>query len=110
MHWIALRGSTIEGPLFPRIDRNGRIDHGHQLRYPAFKMQFEADLRELGYAKWFLYGTHSFRRGGCQYWHHYAYPRWTLRQLCSWGGWSLEFDNMTIVHYLMSENDGSDQL
>ena len=110
MYWYALRENKIGGPLFLRIDHNGRIDHERQLRYPAFKLQFEADLRSIGYSKWYLYGTHSFRRGGCQYWHHYANPRWTLRQLCAWGGWSLEFDNMTIVRYLMGENDGSDEL
>ena len=49
------------------------------------------------------YGTHSFRRGGCQYLHLEC--RWPLRRICEWGGWSLEFTNMTIVKYLISHND-----
>lgn len=50
-----------------------------------------------------LYGTHSFRRGGCQW--LYSEKRWGLRKICNWGGWSLAFDNMTIVRYLFSWND-----
>jgi hypothetical protein len=53
------------------------------------------------------YGTHSFRRGGCQYlascW------RWSLRTICEWGGWSTEFSNLTIVRYLISANDDPTQ-
>ncbi|TRM55126.1 hypothetical protein BD626DRAFT_417780, partial [Schizophyllum amplum] len=49
------------------------------------------------------YGTHSFRRGGCQYW--MVVRRWNLRKLCDWGGWSVEFNNMTIVKYVISWND-----
>jgi hypothetical protein len=49
------------------------------------------------------YGTHSFRRGGCQYLS--SERRWPIRILCDWGGWSMEFDNLTIVRYLMSWND-----
>ncbi|KAL1717319.1 DNA breaking-rejoining enzyme [Schizophyllum commune] len=49
------------------------------------------------------YGTHSFRRGGCQYW--MVLRRWNLRRLCDWGGWSTEFNNLTIVKYVISWND-----
>jgi len=49
------------------------------------------------------YGTHSFRRGGCQY--LAADRRWPLRRICDWGGWSTEFSNLTIVKYLISWND-----
>ena len=49
------------------------------------------------------YGTHSFRRGGCQYLS--SERRWDIRKLCDWGGWSMDFDNLTIVRYLMSWND-----
>jgi hypothetical protein len=49
------------------------------------------------------YGTHSFRRGGCQY--LCSEKRWGIRKLCDWGGWSLDFDNTTIVRYLLSWND-----
>ncbi|KAJ7217232.1 DNA breaking-rejoining enzyme, partial [Mycena pura] len=49
------------------------------------------------------YGTHSFRRGGCQYFANYR--RWPLRKICEWGGWSQEFTHATIVKYLISWND-----
>jgi hypothetical protein len=49
------------------------------------------------------YGTHSFRRGGCQY--LASDRRWSLRTICEWGGWSTEFSNLTIVRYLISAND-----
>ncbi|KAG1726599.1 hypothetical protein EDB19DRAFT_1643392, partial [Suillus lakei] len=49
------------------------------------------------------YGTHSFRRGGCQFLH--VKKHWSLQRICEWGGWSVEFMNMTIVKYLISLND-----
>ena len=49
------------------------------------------------------YGTHSFRRGGCQYFA--SIRRWKLRRICDWGGWSTEFSSLTIVKYLISWND-----
>ncbi len=49
------------------------------------------------------YGTHSFRRGGCQYFA--TELRWPLRRICDWGGWSLSLTHLTIVKYLISWND-----
>lgn len=50
------------------------------------------------------YGTHSFRRGGCQY--LAVVLRWPLRQICTWGGWTESFDNPgTIFKYLLSWTD-----
>jgi hypothetical protein len=49
------------------------------------------------------YGTHSFRRGGCQYLS--SERRWPIRRICEWGGWSTEFTSLTIVKYLISWND-----
>ncbi|ORY40752.1 hypothetical protein BCR33DRAFT_827584, partial [Rhizoclosmatium globosum] len=50
-----------------------------------------------------LYGTHSYRRGGAQYF--LSERRWYLTMICNWGGWSLEFGSMTIVRYLHSIYD-----
>ena len=50
-----------------------------------------------------VYGTHSFRRGGCQW--YATEKRWPLRRICDWGGWSMELTNLTIVRYLISSND-----
>ncbi|KAG2126074.1 hypothetical protein BD769DRAFT_1668508 [Suillus cothurnatus] len=50
------------------------------------------------------YGTHSFRRGGCQY--LAMVLRWPFRNICTWGGWAKNFDNpSTIFKYLLSWTD-----
>ncbi|TDL13834.1 hypothetical protein BD410DRAFT_817264 [Rickenella mellea] len=50
------------------------------------------------------YGTHSFRRGGCQY--LAMVLRWPFRNICSWGGWAENFDNPgTIFKYLLAWTD-----
>ncbi|PBK94423.1 hypothetical protein ARMGADRAFT_1045761 [Armillaria gallica] len=51
----------------------------------------------------YVYGTHSFCRGGCQWLS--VHLRWGLHQICEWGGWSAEFTHLTIVKYLISWND-----
>lgn len=50
------------------------------------------------------YGTHSFRRGGCQY--LAMSLRWPLCNICTWGGWTKNFDNpTTIFKYLLLHVD-----
>ncbi|KAH9840012.1 uncharacterized protein C8Q71DRAFT_795217 [Rhodofomes roseus] len=50
------------------------------------------------------YGTHSFRRGGCQY--LAMVKRWPIRDICTWGGWAENFDSAgTIFKYLLSSVD-----
>ncbi|KAK7049966.1 hypothetical protein VNI00_005397 [Paramarasmius palmivorus] len=49
------------------------------------------------------YGTHSFRRGGCQWLSMDL--RWPFTKICQWGGWSTELTHSTIVRYLVSWND-----
>ncbi|KIP01340.1 hypothetical protein PHLGIDRAFT_80704, partial [Phlebiopsis gigantea 11061_1 CR5-6] len=47
------------------------------------------------------YGTHSFRRGGCQW--LAVVCRWSFRRICDWGGWAESFDNPgTLFKYLLS--------
>jgi hypothetical protein len=104
LDWKYHRGVT-PGMFFTKVDKHERVYDQDSLLYPAFKDRFERDLQDIGYAKWYLYGTHSFQRGGCQYWCHYANPKWDIRQLCLWGGWSVEFDSMTIVRYMIGAND-----
>ena len=50
-----------------------------------------------------LYGTHSLRRGGCQW--LYSEKRWGLRRICDWGGWSTDFNSSSIIRYLVGWND-----
>jgi len=67
-----------------------------------FLETFRDNLIDIGVNP-FPSGTHSFRRGGCQY---LSLDRhWSLCQICEWGGWSTEFSSMMIVKYLISWND-----
>lgn len=68
---------------------------------------FRNNLLDIGLDP-YPYGTHSFRRGGCQYFA--SHRRWSLRRICEWGGWSMEFSNLTIVKYLIGWNDDPTEL
>ncbi|KAJ3925353.1 MAG: hypothetical protein NXY57DRAFT_949089 [Lentinula lateritia] len=75
---------------------------GAQLSSEAFLAGFRQNLMDIG-VNADPYGTHSFRRGGCQWLH--CDLRWPLRKICEWGGWSTDFSHLTIVKYLISWND-----
>ncbi|KAK0430783.1 DNA breaking-rejoining enzyme [Armillaria borealis] len=51
----------------------------------------------------YAYGTHSFRRGGCQWLS--VDLHWSIWRICEWGGWSTDFTHLMIVKYLISWND-----
>ncbi|KAL0566138.1 hypothetical protein V5O48_015880 [Marasmius crinis-equi] len=92
-----------KGYLFPKLTKTDRL---HLNDVPMTSQQFLEGFRnnliDIGIDP-APYGTHSFRRGGCQWLS--VYLRWSLRKLCEWGGWSMDFSNMTIVKYLISWND-----
>ncbi|KAK0457552.1 uncharacterized protein EV420DRAFT_1309793 [Desarmillaria tabescens] len=93
-----------KGNLFPNIDKR---DHPNTAKNTAMKPEvflqlFQNNLWDLGITP-YPYGTHSFRRGGCQWFS--CDLRWSIRQICEWGGWSSDFSHMTIVKYLISSND-----
>jgi hypothetical protein len=68
----------------------------------AFLELFRNNLIDIGKDPW-PYGTHSFRRGGCQW--LASGMRWDIRRICDWGGWSLDLQSPTILKYIMSWND-----
>ncbi|KAG2062878.1 hypothetical protein BDR04DRAFT_1131166 [Suillus decipiens] len=83
------------GYLFRNIASGDRISEANSpMSSEQFLELFRNNLLDVGIDST-PYGTHSFRRGG----------RWSLRRICEWGGWSVEFTNMTIVKYLISSND-----
>ncbi|KAF8201963.1 hypothetical protein K438DRAFT_1581686, partial [Mycena galopus ATCC 62051] len=101
--WI--RASSItNGYLFPKIGSGDRLmtDKNEPMSSAEFLEMFRNHLLDVGIDP-YPYGTHSFRRGGCQYFH--IYRRWPIRDICQWGGWSVEFTSLTIVKYLISSND-----
>ena len=66
----------------------------------AFLECFRNNLLDIGVDPQY-YGTHSFRRGGCQW--LAVVCRWSFRRICDWGGWSPNFDNPgTLFKYLLS--------
>ncbi|KAG2119959.1 hypothetical protein BD769DRAFT_1362095 [Suillus cothurnatus] len=91
------------GYLFRKFASGDRIVEANQpMTSERFLELFRNNLLDIGVDP-SPYGTHSFRRGGCQY--LYIERRWLLHRICEWGGWSAEFTNMTIVKYLISHND-----
>ncbi|KAL1699077.1 hypothetical protein EV121DRAFT_216974, partial [Schizophyllum commune] len=93
-----------EGFLFPRLSVDGRIKRTTNTQHTAesFLEHFRINLLQVG-VSYSAYGTHSFRRGGCQY--LITHRRWNIRRVCEWGGWSTDFTYMTIVKYIISYVD-----
>ena len=65
------------------------------------------DLQNLGYKSWALYGTHSFRRGGCQY--RIRHKDWSIAMVAAWGGWS-QVEALTMFRYFYSPNDNHEYM
>ncbi|KAJ3792160.1 hypothetical protein GGU11DRAFT_733158 [Lentinula aff. detonsa] len=100
--WILI-SELKEGYLFRKIRANDRLaEENEPMTSEQFLEMFRNNLLDIG-VDFVPYGTHSFRRGGCQ-WLSVEH-RWPLRQICEWGGWSQEFTHLTIVKYLISWND-----
>ncbi|KAJ3846075.1 hypothetical protein EV368DRAFT_53243, partial [Lentinula lateritia] len=100
--WILVSGLK-EGYLFRKIRANDRLaEENEPMTSEQFLEMFRNNLLDIG-VDFVPYGTHSFRRGGCQWLS--VERRWPLRQICEWGGWSQEFTHLTIVKYLISWND-----
>ncbi|KAJ3851354.1 hypothetical protein EV368DRAFT_74631 [Lentinula lateritia] len=100
--WMLVSGFT-EGYLFRKIRTNDRLaEENKSMTSEQFLEMFRNNLLDIG-VDFVPYGTHSFRRGGCQWLS--IERRWPLRQICEWGGWSQEFTHLTIVKYLISWNN-----
>ncbi|THH03535.1 hypothetical protein EW146_g10421 [Bondarzewia mesenterica] len=92
-----------EGYIFCRIMSGDRVAVANTpMSTEQFLEMFRNNLLDVGIDP-HPYGTHSFRRGGCQYLS--VELRWPLRKICEWGGWSQEFTHLTIAKYLISWND-----
>jgi hypothetical protein len=99
---------AYNGALFCYVTGSGIIDFNNAVTYPQFSTLFQQDMRLVDSKHCEQYGSHSFRRGAVQYFHCFAplEERWSLKKLCEWGGWSTEFDNFTILRYIVGIQDG----
>ncbi|EJD42655.1 hypothetical protein AURDEDRAFT_67192, partial [Auricularia subglabra TFB-10046 SS5] len=106
--WVAASGISWgdgDAYLFPNMSPNDQpVPKSCMVPQTSEKFLelFRNNMLDIGIDP-ITYGTHSFRRGGCQWLS--TYKRWPPKRICDWGGWSQEFNTMTIVKYLWSEND-----
>jgi len=98
LRWLNVRGNA-PGPLF-LSDKIGSLVAEKALSYNSFKYRFEDELRKIGIWSWNLYGTHSFRRGGCQFYLHVRGK--SIKAVCAWDGWS---DLSIAFRYMIGAND-----
>ncbi|KAN0081028.1 hypothetical protein V8E54_004232 [Elaphomyces granulatus] len=90
--------SFYGGYIFRKITLNDQVSQSDKPLLPG-------NLLEIGRNP-LPYGTHSFRRGGCQYLS--SVEGWPIRKLCDWGGWSTSFDNLPIiVRYNWNDDPGN---
>ncbi|KAK0187067.1 hypothetical protein F5146DRAFT_1104991 [Armillaria mellea] len=101
--WVGT-SEILHGYLFCRMDKRDRpiVAKNTHMTGEAFLELFHNNLCDLEIPP-YAYGTHSFHRGGCQWLS--IDLRWSLQQICEWGGWSTDFSHLTIVKYLISWND-----
>ncbi|KAJ6533268.1 DNA breaking-rejoining enzyme, partial [Mycena sp. CBHHK59/15] len=105
--WLSV-SRIATGYLFPTVTQRDQIGESNRpMKSDRFLEMFRNNLLDIGLDP-YPYGTHSFRRGGCQYFA--SHRRWSLRRICEWGGWSMEFSNLTIVKYLIGWNDDPTEL
>ncbi|KAJ7875080.1 hypothetical protein B0H13DRAFT_2236140 [Mycena leptocephala] len=93
----------MTGYVFPTITRDQIGDWSRPMKSEKFSEMFRNNLLDIGLDP-HPYGTHSFRRGGCQYFA--SHRRWSLRRIC----WSMEFSSLTIVKYLIGWKDDPTEL
>jgi len=95
------------GPLFLRVHGLGAVLVGQPVTSSILSRSLSQDLQGLGYKFWSLYGTHSFRRGGCQ--HRIKDNDWTIDMVAGWGGWS-QIEAQTMFRYFYSPNDNHEYM
>ncbi|KAF7311911.1 hypothetical protein MIND_00202500 [Mycena indigotica] len=95
-------GIQWSGPMFLQVAASGAIQQDRPLTSSVLSRALSRDLQNLGYSTWALYGTHSFRRGGCQY--RVEVQKWPIARVATWGGWSL-LEATTMFRYFYSPDD-----
>ncbi|KAG0693492.1 hypothetical protein DFH29DRAFT_881407 [Suillus ampliporus] len=104
-----LYGSHVppRGPLFLRIGKFGDILRDQPVSTSILSHALTSDLQGLAYSSWALYGTHSFRQGGCQ--HRIHNCNFDMSMVAAWGGWS-QVEALTMFRYFYSPNDNHEHM
>ncbi|KAG1858356.1 hypothetical protein DFJ58DRAFT_840397 [Suillus subalutaceus] len=97
----------LKGSLFLRIGKLGDVLHDQPVSTSILSHALTSDLQGLAYSSWALYGTHSFRRGGCQ--HRIRNCGFDVSMVAAWGGWS-QVEALTMFRYFYSPNDNHEHM
>ncbi|KAG1783660.1 hypothetical protein EV702DRAFT_1190680 [Suillus placidus] len=97
----------LRGPLFLRIGKFGDILRDQPVSTSILSCALTSDLQGLAYSSWALYGTHSFRQGGCQ--HRIRNCNFNVSMVAAWGGWS-QVEALTMFRYFYSPNDNHEHM
>jgi hypothetical protein len=98
LRWLDMRDSG-PGPFF-LADKQGVMIAGSPLVYNAFNYRLEVELQQIGIRNWSMYCTHSFRRGGSQF--YLSIRGKPLTDICAWGGWT---DMSTALRYIIGTDN-----
>ncbi|KAK7007167.1 hypothetical protein R3P38DRAFT_3325570 [Favolaschia claudopus] len=93
--------TPLTGSLFLKVNKNGAVLQD-PITTSVISRSLTNDLQDLGYKSWTMYGTHSFRRGGCQ--HRIKNKNWTVDMVAAWGGWS-QVEAITMFRYFYSPKE-----
>ncbi|KAF5383851.1 hypothetical protein D9615_003799 [Tricholomella constricta] len=99
--------APLSGSLFLRVNKYGAVLQDAPVTSTILSRALTTDLQDLGYKSWALFGTHSFRRGGCQ--HRIKDNYWTVDMVAAWGGWS-QVEAITMFRYFYSPNDNHEHM
>ena len=92
LSWIAVRGDS-PGPLFYNEVRNKIVDK--PIPYAKIQSWLAEDLQKF-IKDWDLYTTHTFRRGGCQFYN--MVRKKSVTEILHWGGWN---DISIMLRYML---------
>lgn len=91
-----------ENPAFvKKFHTDGKGTVRLRMEYDQFAKLFKNHLKDIG-RPFSLYGSHSFRRGGCQFFNQVL--NWPVVDIVAYGGWSLQDQNIVVL-YLNGAND-----
>jgi hypothetical protein len=94
----------LTGPFMRAVDDKGYL-LSRPPSYNHFLKRFRFNMSRIG-RPGHLYGLHSFRRGGAQYYTQFiSGKKWSLTKLCDWGGWSRQ-TLQSIARYITGALDG----